>query len=174
MKFGQTTPSPTAVADLLPTEPGGYDGYQALFGAQYVAPQIGGGTPNLSHNGYQVTDAHGNLVDLDGNDAPGAVQRTRPGFPGFSPTATQSLAVLADMQEAGIPVTYGYISDLHERKAGHAAGCTTATAATAGTPLGPGRLAATSTNAQALRRRVRRSSSSGSPRTASRRRTRCS
>ena len=42
----------------------------------------------------------------------------KPGFPGFSPTATQSSPMLADMQEAGIPVTYGYISDLHERKAG--------------------------------------------------------
>ena len=43
----------------------------------------------------------------------------QPGFSGFSPTAAQSLAYLADMQENGIPVTYGYISDIHERKAGH-------------------------------------------------------
>ena len=41
------------------------------------------------------------------------------------------------MQESGIPVTYGYISDLHERKAG-TAGCTTATATRAGKPIGPG------------------------------------
>ena len=27
VKFGQTTPSPSAVTDLLPTEPGGYTGY---------------------------------------------------------------------------------------------------------------------------------------------------
>ena len=33
------------VDDLLPTEPGGYQGYQALFGAKYIAPAIGGG-PN--------------------------------------------------------------------------------------------------------------------------------
>ena len=46
VKYGQTTPSPTAVADPLPTEPGGYNGYQALFGARYVAPQLGAGTPN--------------------------------------------------------------------------------------------------------------------------------
>src|SRR5262249_43245043 len=39
-KFGQSTPSPTAAPDLLPTEPGGYDNYQALFGAKYVAPQL--------------------------------------------------------------------------------------------------------------------------------------
>ena len=34
VKFGQTAASPTAVADSLPTEPGGYNGYQALFGAR--------------------------------------------------------------------------------------------------------------------------------------------
>src|SRR5207253_3595771 len=33
----QTTPSPTAQPDRLPTEPGGYDGFQWLFGARYVA-----------------------------------------------------------------------------------------------------------------------------------------
>ena len=42
------------------------------------------------------------------------------------------------MQEAGIPVTYGYISDLHEKKADTRTGCTTATPATTGRPLGPG------------------------------------
>ena len=29
------------VADSLPTEPGGYNGYQGLFGAKYIAPAIG-------------------------------------------------------------------------------------------------------------------------------------
>jgi hypothetical protein len=43
------------------------------------------------------------------------------------------------MQEAGIPVTYGYISDLHEKKSDTRTGCTTtANAATAGRPVGPG------------------------------------
>src|SRR6478672_2441500 len=51
-----------SVADELPNEPGGYQGYQALFGAKYIAPAIGGG-PSQFHNGYQVTDASGNLVD---------------------------------------------------------------------------------------------------------------
>jgi hypothetical protein len=122
--------SPRAVTDALPTEPGGYNGYQALFGAKYIAPAVGGG-PNVSRNGYQVTDANGNLVDLDGNTLQEPFTHT-PGFPGFSPTASQSLAVLADMQEAGIPVTYGYISDVHDKKAG-AAGCTSP-----GNALGPG------------------------------------
>ncbi|MCW2656117.1 MAG: hypothetical protein JWR06_310 [Jatrophihabitans sp.] len=137
VKFGQTTPSATAVADSLPTEPGGYNGYQALFGARYIAPQLGAGTPNLTRNGYQVTNSAGNLVDLNGNQINGGFLTNHPGFPGFNPTATQSLAMLADMQESGIPVTYGYISDLHERKAG-TSGCTTATATGSGKPLGPG------------------------------------
>jgi hypothetical protein len=137
VKFGQTTPSATAVADQLPTEPGGYKGYQALFGARYVAPGLGAGTPSVSHNGYPVTDAAGNLTDLNGTPIINGFSHT-PGFPGFSPTATQSLAYLADMQESGIPVTYGYISDLHERKAGTTGACTTATATASGRPLGPG------------------------------------
>jgi hypothetical protein len=130
VKFGQTSATPSAVPDLLPTEPGGYTGYQALFGHRYVAPQLGAGTPNLSRHGYAVTNWSGNLVDLNGNQLNGAFLTNHPGFPGFSPTASQSLAYLADMQESGIPVTYGYISDLHERKLG-STGCTT-------TPLGPG------------------------------------
>ena len=135
-KFGQSSPTPSAVADSLPTEPGGYAGHQALFGARYVGPQLGAGTPNLTSHGYPVTDAQGNLTDLDGNALKEPFSG-KAGFPGFNPTATQSLAVMADMQESGIPVTYGYISDMHERKAG-TTGCTTATAITSGKPIGPG------------------------------------
>jgi hypothetical protein len=137
VKFGQTSPTPSAVADRLPTEPGGYNGFQGLFGARYIAPQLGAGTPNLTHNGNAVTNAAGNLVDLSGQQINGAFLTNHPGFPGFSPTASQSLAYLADMQESGIPVTYGYISDIHERKAGQS-GCTTATATSSGKPVGPG------------------------------------
>jgi hypothetical protein len=136
VKFGQNSPTPSAVTDSLPTEPGGYDGFQALFGAKYVAPQLGAGTPNVMHNGYQVTDAQGNLVDLNGQTIKEPFSG-KPGFPGFSPTATQSLAYLADMQESGIPITYGYISDLHERKAG-TSGCTSSSATGSGKPIGPG------------------------------------
>jgi hypothetical protein len=110
----ETSPSPTAVADLLPDEPGGYNGFEALFGHKYVAPQLGAGTPNVAHNGYQVTNAAGNLVDLNGNQMNGAFVGNTPGFPGFSSiNASQSLAYTADMQEAGVPVTYAYISDIH-------------------------------------------------------------
>ena len=43
------------------------------------------------------------------------------------------------MQESGVPVTYGYISDVHERKADTGTlACTTATATVSGRPVGPG------------------------------------
>ena len=114
VKFGQTSASPTAVADLLPDEPGGYNGFQALFGHRYVAPQIGAGTPSLSHNGFQVTNAAGNLVDENGNQINGAFLTNHPGFPGFGPiNASQSLAYMADMLEAGVPVVNGYMADVH-------------------------------------------------------------
>jgi hypothetical protein len=114
VKFGQTTASPSAVADVLPDEPGGYKNFEALFGHRYVAPQLGAGTDNVTHNGYQVTNAAGNLVDLNGNQINGAHLNNQPGFPGFGPiNASQTLAYLADMQESGVPVTYGYIADIH-------------------------------------------------------------
>ncbi len=114
VKYGQTTPSHTAVADVLPDEPGGYTGYQALFGHKYVAPQLGAGTPDLTHDGYQVTDAAGNLVDLNGNQINGAFLTNYPGFPGYdSINASQALAYAADMLEKGVQVTSVYLSDLH-------------------------------------------------------------
>jgi hypothetical protein len=114
VKFGQTSPSPTAVADLLPDEPGGYNGFQGLFGHRYVAPQLGAGNLNLTHNGYQVTNAAGNLVDLSGNQINGAFLSNHPGFPGFGPiNAAQTLAYDADMLESGLPVIYSYIADIH-------------------------------------------------------------
>jgi hypothetical protein len=114
VKFGQTSPSKTQVADLLPTEPDGYNGFKALHGHRYVAPQLGAGQANLTRNGFSVTNAAGNLIDLAGNQLNGASLTNHPGFPGFGDiSAAQSLAYVADMQETGIPVTYGYISDLH-------------------------------------------------------------
>jgi hypothetical protein len=112
IKFGQTTPTHTASTDSLPNEPHGYTDFQALFGARYTSPQLGAGTPNLSRNGYQVTNSAGNLVDLDGNQINNAFTG-KPGFPGFDPTAPQTLAYLADMLESGVPVVQGYIADVH-------------------------------------------------------------
>jgi hypothetical protein len=114
VKYGQATPSHTAVADVLPDEPGGYTGYQALFGHKYIAPQLGAGTPDLTHDGYQVTNAAGNLVDLNGNQINGAFLTNYPGFPGYdSINASQALAYAADMLEKGVQVTSVYLSDLH-------------------------------------------------------------
>ena len=114
VKFGQTDASATAVSDLLPDEPGGYNGFQALFGHRYVAPQLGAGTPNLSSHGVPVTNAAGNLTDENGNQINGAFLTNHPGFPGFGPiNASQSLAYMADMLESGVPVVNGYIADIH-------------------------------------------------------------
>jgi hypothetical protein len=115
LKYGQTTPSHTAVADVLPDQPGGYNGYQALFGHKYIAPQLGAGTPNLKNaHGYQITNAAGNLVDLDGNEIDGAYLTDYPGFPGYdSINAAQSLAYAADILERGVPVVNIYMTDLH-------------------------------------------------------------
>ncbi|MGH3161217.1 MAG: hypothetical protein ACRDOC_04985 [Streptosporangiaceae bacterium] len=118
VKFGQTDPSPSAVSDALPDEPGGYQGFQALFGHRYVAPELGAGTPNLTHHGYQVTNAAGNLVDENGNQLNGAFLTDHPGFPGFGPiNASQTLAYMADTLEAGLPVVNGYIADIHGNEA---------------------------------------------------------
>src|SRR5215472_9512206 len=114
VKFGQTTATASASPDSLPDEPGGYTGFQALFGHKYVAPQLGAGTPNVSADGFQVTNAAGNLVDLNGNQINGAFIGNKPGFPGFSNiNAAQTLAYLADMLGSGVPVVGGYISDIH-------------------------------------------------------------
>jgi len=136
VKFGQTSASPTASPDLLPDEPGGYNNFQGLFGHRYVAPELGAGTPNLMHHGYAVTNAAGNLVDLNGNQLNGAfLNPPAPGFPGFSNiNASQTLAYLADMQEAGVPITGGYISDVHGNE--HIPGLTACNGAPAA--LGPG------------------------------------
>ena len=84
--------------DSLADEPGGYSGFKGLFGAAYVNP---------------IIKPKGPMTDLDGNviqDATGHV-----GFPGFDGMeATVSLAWVAQMQEAGIPVTFAYISDAHD------------------------------------------------------------
>ena len=116
-KFGQTTPTKSASSDLLPQEPGGYNGYQALFGHKYVAPVLGAGTKGLTRDGHEITNANGNLVDLNGNQLNGDFT-TSPGFPGFGPiNAAQSLAYAADMLESGVQVVNTYIADIHGNEA---------------------------------------------------------
>jgi hypothetical protein len=84
--------------DRLPQEPGGYSGYNGLFGAKYVAPAINPGGPMRDLDGRVIQDAAGHV-----------------GFPGFDgdfPTVT--LSYVASMQEHGIPVTFGYLTDAHD------------------------------------------------------------
>ncbi|HXN01015.1 MAG TPA: hypothetical protein VN973_03900 [Candidatus Dormibacteraeota bacterium] len=76
--------------DRLPDEPGGYNGFKALFGHKYVAQQVGG-----------ISDINGSAIS---------------GFPGFDGmSAAVSLGYVASMQEHGVPVTYAYISDAHDK-----------------------------------------------------------
>ena len=85
-------------ADLLPDEPGGYNGFSALMGAKYVDPVIKPTGPMTDLSGNVIKDANNHI-----------------GFPGFDGMeATVSLSWVAQMQEAGIPVTYAYISDAHD------------------------------------------------------------
>jgi hypothetical protein len=98
-----------AKPDLLPDEPGGYTGFNGIFGNLYVQP---------------VVNPKGPVLDLDGNvianvvtDDNGNVTATYPGFPGFSPSASQSLGYVATLLEAGVPVVYFYIADVHDNNA---------------------------------------------------------
>ena len=84
------TSSSNARPDLLPDEPGGYSGFEGLFGHKYVAPAVGG------------------ITAIDGTPITG--------FPGFDGMAAKNtLGYVADMQEHGVPVTYAYISDAHDK-----------------------------------------------------------
>jgi hypothetical protein len=90
-----------AKPDLLPDEPGGYNGFNALYGNLYVQPAINPSGPVKDLDGNVIADSNGN-----------------PGFPGFDPTASQSLGYVASMLEAGVPVVYFYIADAHDNELG--------------------------------------------------------
>jgi hypothetical protein len=84
--------------DVLPDEPGGYDGFSALYGNVSVAPRINDGQAFVNDlDGQAINDGNGNL-----------------GFPGFDPSASQTLGYVATMLEAGVPVVYAYIADAHD------------------------------------------------------------
>jgi hypothetical protein len=89
---------PHAKADLLPEEPGGYTVFNGLFGNLYIQPVINPGGP--------IPDLDGNVIANVVTDDNGNVTATFPGFPGFDPTASQSLGYVATMLEAGVPVVY--------------------------------------------------------------------
>src|SRR5437868_6370676 len=85
--------------DALPDEAGGYSG-QALVGAKCVHPAITSGNPC-------VRDITGTKDITD--------QFNQCGFPGFDGMFPRNtLAEVAQMQESGVPVTFGYLSDAHD------------------------------------------------------------
>jgi hypothetical protein len=87
-----------SVADLLPDEPGGYHGYRALFGAKYTDALMSPSGPVKNLDGQVIKDSSGNI-----------------GFPGYDGMqATNALAYTLDMQTHGVPVTFTYLSDLHD------------------------------------------------------------
>jgi hypothetical protein len=87
--------------DVLTDEPGGYLGFNALFGGANVGPAVSPSGPVKDIDGNPIVDAAGN-----------------PGFPNtFNPSASQTLGYLATMLEAGVPVVYGYIEDMHDNHA---------------------------------------------------------
>jgi hypothetical protein len=87
-----------SVPDLLPDEPGGYRGYRALFGAKYIDPLLNPAGPVKNLNGQVITDSSGDV-----------------GFPGYDGmTGPNALAYTLDMQAHGVPVTFTYLSDLHD------------------------------------------------------------
>src|SRR3954447_9010174 len=106
-----------AAPDILKDEPGGYTGFTALYGNASVQPQISPGGPVTDLDGNVIADSHGN-----------------PGFPGFSPTASQTLGYVATMLEAGVPVVYTYIAAAHDNRGPALSGVSTAAEQT----FGPG------------------------------------
>ena len=121
------------VPDKLPAEPGGYSGYNGMFGAlatNQVIAHPGQFTPatvdkfSPTHNGQMVPSRAPAIYDVYNYHASPSVHNpsTKPitdgdghtGFMGFDPTAAQGLGYIAQMQEAGIPVTFAYLEDAHD------------------------------------------------------------
>jgi Type I phosphodiesterase / nucleotide pyrophosphatase len=74
--------------------------YDALFGAKYVNPAITGGDPCVNDTtGQPIKDPTGTWC----------------GFPGFDGDfARNTLGQVFQMQKAGIPITFGYITEAHD------------------------------------------------------------
>ncbi len=87
--------------DLLPGEPGGYHGYSALYGNKLVQPAISPSGPVRNLYGQVIKDSSGDI-----------------GFPGYNGmTGANALAYTLDMQTHGVPVTFTYLTDLHDSAA---------------------------------------------------------
>ena len=144
--------------DALPSEPGGYTGYNALFGALNVNPLLTGKpdqplpanytpagdtppppgnwqvpavddvfAPNATDNGPHKVPVHDLPASTPAGQPPQTYQPgvtptspivdgdSQAGFPGFDGMeANNALGYTAAAQEAGIPVTYTYLSDVHD------------------------------------------------------------
>src|ERR1019366_9165488 len=86
------------VKDVLPGEPGGYHGYQALYGNKFIQPVISPSGPVRNLDGQVIQDSSGDI-----------------GFPGYDGmTGPNALAYTLDMQLHGVSVTDTYLSDLHD------------------------------------------------------------
>jgi hypothetical protein len=130
--------------DALPDEPGGYTGFKGLFGPLHVNPFLTGqpatavpgapGTagappvydvfaPNATNTGAGAAPVSNRPSNTIPPPSSAAGATTTPiedvtgnsGFPGFDGMeANEALGYTAAMQEAGVPVTYTYLSDLHD------------------------------------------------------------
>jgi hypothetical protein len=99
--LSQTDSNVKAVPDLLPSEPGGYSNYYALFGHRFIAPAV-----NDRLNGA----ASGGSTTLNLLRAP-----STSAWESFnSENGNYTLGYTLAMQKAGIPVTFGYLSDAHD------------------------------------------------------------
>ncbi len=87
-----------SVPDVLPDEPGGYHHFRALYGNKFLQPVISPSGPVRSLGGKVIKDSFGQV-----------------GFPGYDGmTGPNGLAYTLDMQLHGVPVTYTYLSDVHD------------------------------------------------------------
>ncbi len=153
---GLCSPANGGAPDALPSEPGGYSGYNADFGALAVDPVLTGKpdaplpstytpagdtpppagswlappvydvfAPNANDSGRHAVPAdtlHATVNPPPSTYTPGSTSSTpildstgNPGFPGFDGMeANNALGYTAAAQEAGVPVTYTYLSDVHD------------------------------------------------------------
>jgi hypothetical protein len=89
------------VPDTLSGDPG-YTGYSVMFGNRFIAPAINDRLNNQNTGGSQT------LALLPGRPSTSS-------FPGFNgEDGNYTLGYTLDMQQAGIPVTFGYLSDAHD------------------------------------------------------------
>jgi hypothetical protein len=103
--FGGTDANVTAAPDNLPSEPGApynsANGYYALFGHRFIAPAINDRLQGLASGGSTILgllrapSATGFSTSFNGDDG------------------NYTLGYTLAMQEAGVPVTFGYLTTAH-------------------------------------------------------------